>query len=526
MTKTAYNVLTQSLVRVAPQDALSLPALLARLASDKVEEYPALRPHQDPAWHMFVVQLAALALHRAGRTETPEGTETWLELLRGLTPDYPDDEPWCLVVEDQDKPAFFQPPVLQGSKWSGFLATPDALDLLITSRNHDLKRAIARDAQPEDWIFALVSLQTGEGYGGRGNHGIARMNGGSSSRAMLGLAPLLHGQPGDIRLRPGARFRRDVETLLATRPAQLFQHKHLGYPDTGGLGLVWLRPWPEDQQLELKDLDIWFIEICRRVRLGNKNGAISGLCGTSKAARIDAKNYRGCVGDPWAPVHKTESKALTLSSNDFHYRKLTDLLLSGDWTVPLLARLGPKDPPKETLALIAQALSRGNSKTEGFKSRIIPMGGRIPRALGNRRAELHELANEQIKTIGAFDKALRNALVLIVVGGEREKVKKKHYDQTSDARARFDRAVDGVFFPHLWARFEAEGNNPEAIEKEKRRFAHALNEKAYRLFEAALPSILCTAIHRPRAEARARSRFKTEINKIPYVKEENANAVA
>ena len=46
--------------------------------------------------------------------------------------------------------------------------------MLITSRNHDLKQEWwPRGASGEDWIFALVSLQTAEGYGGAGNQGIS-----------------------------------------------------------------------------------------------------------------------------------------------------------------------------------------------------------------------------------------------------------------------------------------------------------------------------------------------------------------
>lgn len=96
--------------------------------------------------------------------------------------------PWALSGPD-DKPAFMQPPAPKGLNWTP-VATPDALDLLITSRNHDLKQQIARHAEPQDWVFALVSLQTSEGYGGAGNNGIARMNGGSSSRPLLGISLL------------------------------------------------------------------------------------------------------------------------------------------------------------------------------------------------------------------------------------------------------------------------------------------------------------------------------------------------
>ena len=50
----------------------SLPGLLAALARDEVRRWPALRPHQRPAWHMFLVQLAALALDGAQRDAPPE----------------------------------------------------------------------------------------------------------------------------------------------------------------------------------------------------------------------------------------------------------------------------------------------------------------------------------------------------------------------------------------------------------------------------------------------------------------------
>ena len=92
-----YNLLTQPLLRAAPRGVLTLPGLLAALARDGVDTFPALRPHQSPAWHMFLVQLAALALHAAGTDAIPEDEETWARRLRGLTTDFPDDEPWRLA---------------------------------------------------------------------------------------------------------------------------------------------------------------------------------------------------------------------------------------------------------------------------------------------------------------------------------------------------------------------------------------------------------------------------------------------
>ena len=107
-----------------------------------------------------------------------------------------------------------------------------------------------------------------------------------------------------------------------------------------------------------------------------QNKGLSAVRAVSKAARIDAKVYRGHVGDPWAPVHISDRKSLTLAAGgNFDYRRLADLLFGGEWKVPLLATLGASETAKGSV-LVAEALSRGNSKTEGFKSRMVPVPDR------------------------------------------------------------------------------------------------------------------------------------------------------
>ena len=138
------NLLTEPLIGT-DRGSHSLPGLMAAMARGEVASFPALRPHQRPAWHMFLVQLGVLALSSRGLDELPDDEDVWRAALRSLTTDFPDDEPWHLVVEDRPKPAFLQPPDPGGLKWST-VATPDALDMLITARNHDLKREVAREA--------------------------------------------------------------------------------------------------------------------------------------------------------------------------------------------------------------------------------------------------------------------------------------------------------------------------------------------------------------------------------------------
>lgn len=438
---------------------------------------------------MFLVQLAGLALHHAGRCDIPEDERDWARHLRTLTAEFSEDEPWRLVVDDWSKPAFMQPPVPEGVRLENVIPSPDALDLLITSRNHDLKQAIASHGRPEDWVFALVSLQTGEGYGGSGNQGVARMNGGSSSRPMLTLAPLPGPAGTSITPRAGAWFRRDVRVLVETRD-DILGDSAFDYPDTDGLGLIWLAPWPEEQQLQTRDLDILFIEVCRRVRLLTSDGRIAGRKGTSKATRINAKHLKGALGDPYAPVHKSENKSFTLSGGDFDYRTLTNLFLSGEWVRPLLANPASFEADGRTLALVASALARGNSKTEGFRSRTIPIGGKVLRALGPKREELHQLAEAQVTVIADFDKALGYALALAAAGGEREKMKKELYAFTHAARARLDRYADEIFFEHLWATFEAQEDRPDAVDATKTKLAEQLWCRTRAIFDQALPPCL------------------------------------
>lgn len=485
------NLLSDPILTVSGGGKMSLAGLFAAMARGEARGFPALRPHQRPAWHMFLVQLGALALWTAGRDRPPTQETEWACALRGLTPSDPDDAPWRLVVAELDRPAFLQAPDPGGLKWNA-VETPDSIDMLITARNHDLKRAVAGDAAPEDWVFALVSLQTCEGYGGRGNNGVARMNGGSSSRPLLGLAPA---RGGEMSVDPAAWWKRDVRRLLEARAGG----EESGIGPAGGAALLWCLEWPEGQQLAMRELDPWFIEICRRVRLVESAGAMHARCSASDAPRIDAKAFRGVVGDPWAPVNRVEGKSLTLGSGNFDYKRICDLLFSGNWKRPLLSLAG--DGETGDMLLIAEAFSRGNSKTEGFKSRIVPVPSKVASIFSSETVAM--LSEEQMREIASFDKALRNALDLAAAGGERDAVKKGHYAFTRPARTRFDRVADRLFFPSLWRRVEARAEGDDAVFRSEYAFLAELRTAAEMELKTAIPAIPCPAMLRPKAETRA-----------------------
>lgn len=511
----AFSLLSDQLIRFETRDSVeraSLPQVFEALMRDRVLCFPALRAHQVPAWHMFLAQLGALACYRAGFTEPPKDAATWERILGALTrAEFPGEEPWSLVVDDWSRPAFLQPPVPDGMKLKEDkpAVTPDALDMLITSRNHDLKQAVAANAEPDDWIFALVSLQAMEGFGGNSNYGIARMNGGSSSRVLMGLVPLVNGEA-DVALQHGPWLKRDITQLLLRRE-KLLNETPIPYRRSAGLALTWTAPWPDGEQLALDQLDIWFIEVCRRVRLRAIPGQIFALTGNSSAQRIDDQDLKGVLGDPWAPTHQTENKTLTISeAGRFDYTRVVELLLSGDWRLPAMAELEDAETDEAVnWLLILAAIARGNSKTGGFQSRALPLKGRVARRLGPHRQELHRVATGQIAEIKKVDVILRNSLVLAVAGGLQEKVKEDSYAYTTPFRDRLDAIADRLFFPSLWARFEAEQTGtPDDVERERQAFLTELISAARTLFEEGLADMPCPSIHRPRAEARARSKFE------------------
>ena len=496
------NLLTEPVFSVSADERLSLPGVLAAMAQGKVSRFPALRAHQGAAWHTFLVQLGALALWAGKQARLPEDTPTWTELLRALTPEHSDEAPWLVAAEDLRKPAFMQPPAPDKMAWHP-VPTPDALDVLITARNHDVKQSVLRDPDVEDWLFALVSLQTSAGYGGGRNYGIARMNGGSSSRPTVGLAP---GNAKDCTVDPSAWWIHDVRRLLFERRAG----RGGGRP--GAQALLWCLDWPEGERLDLPQLDPWFIEVSRRLRLVEAPEGLTAIRATSSAPRIAADEYHGNLGDPWTPVHKKDAKGLTLGEGDFTFRKLHDLMFGGEWQVPTLATIGPEEEARDTL-LVAQALSRGNCKTAGFKSRVVPIPASAARMLQSDSTA--ELSNAQIGEVRLFEEALRTAVTLLAGRGNRNAAHVVSRSATMQARARFAKRVDALFFPYLWARVEAQGSDdPEAVDEAGRAFRRALLQAAEAELAAALPEIACSGIMRPRAEARARQAFRRRVIRI------------
>ena len=501
------NILTEHLIRVDTSGGsrveASLPEVYAALMADEVEAFPALRPHQRHAWHAFLVQLGAMAMQKAGATEPPADAPTWADLIRGLTPEFPDDEPWQLVVDDITKPAFMQPPASSEDKLADYksgVETPDELDMLVTSKNHDVKSAIAVASGYDDLILALISLQTSEGFSGAGNYGISRMNGGLGSRPAFSVTP---------STRFGIHVRRDIGVLLDRRN-DLLNNSPMREE---GADILWTLPWDgtKVESLLLDDLAPLYIEVCRRVRLrAGKDGRLHTIRATSKAARIEAKALNGVTGDPWTLVDPSGDKSLTLAAGGFTYKRTVDYLVK--WRRPILCKpTNPEIRSSDTMHLVARGMVRGQGKTEGYYERTIPIEkkGKLAMLRQAEMDDLGQIANRRIKEVGTIQRILSHAIQVFLARGESDKVSQEHRNLARTWLNRLDESVDTRFFEDLQAEFEEDGRaERDRIHNE---WLVGVVDSARKIRDHAIDSLPCPEIERYKARVRAEGLFEGRI---------------
>jgi CRISPR system Cascade subunit CasA len=396
------------------------------------------------------------------------------------------------VVEDLAQPAFMQPPVPERSlaKWKNATTCPDEVDLLVTAKNHDLKMRRVGHPQPEHWAYALISLQTMEGYGGSKNYGIARMNGGYGNRPCLAVAR-------DARW--ATRFMRDVQLLQAERPKIVSRY---GYQNTGGYALLWRLPWDGERSGDLPSCDPLFIEVCRRVRLIGRAGAVIARTAGSGAQRLETKHpdRKGDVGDPWTPVRRTDGAAF--GYKDVAYDTIQEVLFGSDWEPSPASQPRPEDG--DAPLLVAQVLGRGQGGTEGFHERLIPVPPKARKLFGTPegRERLGKLSKQRVDLVATVrSKVLFPAL-------------RKLTETASPFTRALDERVDAIFFERL---FEDVNREPAEAARD---FAGRVLAIAREILHEAIESAPLSAVRRYYAisaaegifEGTARKRFPDVYN--------------
>ena len=364
--------------------------------------------------------------------------------------------------------------------------------MLITARNHDLKNAVAKNAEPEDWIYALVSLQTCEGYSGGGNYGIARMNGGSSSRPMLGLAPA---REGDLSLDLSAWWRRDVERLLEARRAGEGRQRRREagaalVPGVAGRGTV---AAGGSRPVVYRGLPAGPPGLVARPAVGTTRNIEEGPHRCAAAPGT----HRGSLGA------RAPGGGQGIDAGQRGFRLRTAL------RTPVLRGLGAAAPvPAGRRRVGRSGAGRRGVLPRQHKDGRVPVADRPGSGRHGKPARARNSRCCAREGADGRDPEVRPGLAgrTGADGGWRRTVRKEHYSYTFAVRDRFRQEADRLFFESLWRRVRAQGE--AAVSDARAAFLADLLRIAKAGLEAALPAMPCPAVVRPLGETRARRRFR------------------
>lgn len=512
----ALSLLSDELFHVTPPTSgevtcVTLPQLLARLSAGENLQFTYLRPHQAPAWHAFLVQLAFLALEEEEEPQLAVTAEVWAERLLSLTAGQGDNAAWCLVNSDWQQPAFLQMPC-SAARVADYKHTADAaqdIDVLVTARHHDEKTGkLPLDADALDsLVYALICLQGWSSFMGRGNYNTMRMNGGFSSRPQFRLAYEERGT--------GREFLRDLGVLLASKEKLVQEAQSLNF----GTGLdaphklLWLLPW-ETGALTLDLVHPLCLEVCRRIRLVELGGQLLLRRASSEGMRVEAKHLSGCVMDPWVPILiEKEPKALTAQAHTLSYRTLQGLLFDRNKVrLPLLAL--PSEAERRSnhsATLLAQVLVSGDGRTDGLLRREVP----VPAAVLTRWVSDSDALAHRAKVFAdlaatASGKVYRSALLQFVDGGDDVDWKNRDFTRAVESwTERYEQAIDEAFFTTLFGSVEARQDEQQAQQK----WATWLDKTAHQHLKVAMTSLPTRERSRLFAQDRAERFLNNSLRK-------------
>ena len=339
-------------------------------------------------------------------------------------------------MPDITKPAFMQPPASDAGKTVEYrkrLNTPDAIDLTVGSKRHDVKDGVIRHAKPDHWLYALVACQTASGFEGNGLYGVSRMNGGLSNRHGFSLTP-------DTRW--GTHVVRDMNLLAK-------QHQGANVAEH----LLWTRKWngTPAEAITLDELQpiALYVEVCKRIRLiAGVDGVSHAVRASSKAARVHAKESKGRTEDPW--MLNEPEKAVTVSSNGFGFREVSRYLDPERYQLPELAK--PQTSDGDAVHLVARTLVRGQGRTEGYHEREIHLRSRMTGMLRNRngRRILAVEAKQRVDYVGEVSSILRHAVKTYLQNGvSTGQTRNEHQKVIEDCGRRLQQTVEADFWERL-----------------------------------------------------------------------------
>ena len=462
------NVLTEPVFRTmnhrTPGTA-SLADILAAHAAEETITFPALRSHQQHAWHTFLCHTAVLAMEAAGEDTMPTTPDRWVSIIQYMTPAEHWPHCWEMFVPDLTKPAFLQPPIGPLGKPTDYARkynTPDSADIVPATANHELKIDIALANQLDDWIMALISLQTQAGYDARKTYGIARMNSGAGNRACVTLRP---------SGRPESCVARDVHAIVNAQ----HQEPRRWAAEHDKIRLLWTIPWDgqENEYAEEADLHPLFIDAARRIRMRvDDHGTVQAVQALSEKRHVRDTEQQGFMADPWCPMNLKDKKSHTPALVGTTWRQVVEFVTNvEDWEPPILMCPTPNELEDQTpLQILTRNLTRGVGKTFGYHEQVHEVGPNTIRLLLRRPPDpaAVDAAIQRVKAVNSISGILRECLQILQRHGS---ATPKQY-RTKGTRAQanqwtnfLNQQAGEIFFQHLEQELAAPEEERAAIRK-------------------------------------------------------------
>ncbi|MGH7664306.1 MAG: hypothetical protein ACRENI_08455 [Gemmatimonadaceae bacterium] len=465
---------------------LSLPALLTRLLNGpEVEGFPNLAAEQRSHVWRFLVRCAARAL-RSLKLPVDDATHPFRDTdIRNALLQSAPETAWRLYQPEPGKPGFLQPPTPSGANpWDDSYDrdSMSVLTSLIGSKSHERKADVAREATPEQAVYALIDYQGGAIYGGRGHYGSQLL--GSVSGAGSGT-PFMGARLGASNV---LTFRHDVKVVLDR------------WDDTakklrGKVWAIWAEPWDGQQSLSASLLDPAFIPLARLVRLGEPS---NGLFDTvwfraSKVARV-TELMGGNLGDPYTPL-------VPVRDSREYAKKVRGTLRKGyDYTevVALLFGEGSEASPSvealsavtghfpQMLTVLFEGMAYEQGKTGGFHRREIV----LPARYGRRRSEdidqLRAAHGEMLQCVKEAKSALRGAFRIYLTGSP--KPRESDASPVEAGLELLDADIDAVYLLRLFDAAKRRSENDNTWDTQWRTELSTLARESFERARRGLPS--------------------------------------
>lgn len=402
----------------------SLPWILHALEDGTSLRFDHLRPHQEHAWHLFLVRTAAML----------GPTAEWHERLQG------EGDIWDIEPEPGDC-GFFQPAgrIEDGYDPLTFVEEKDTPK--VNGANHRYK---THAPQSLDFaLYALVSAQTTSRYDGVQHRPSLRTTSGYGDRPYVSKV---------AGLSWADRFRSDVD---------LARSMHGG---KSGIRFLWARVF-QDESISIADCHPLMVDSSRRYRI--HDGTLHFQSSWDWPIEEDPRDLHAELEDPWLPINTSDGQAVGTRSYGFTYEVVRDYLAGADIKTPSL-----QQEMNEDCYFIAQSIAGTQGGSAGIHRRVVKLPADLSDDLFPEKDTFSQRSKEYVRAAHAVKRqALRPALLTMLGDAD---------NSSGTYLSRFEARVDQAFFPHL---FEYAGD-----ELGVERWQNHLCDIARDLFEDALHS--------------------------------------